>query len=572
MPVTVVTDDQSTVVPATVPTSEKAGKPVTEVPTPGAADGQLGTGSFANGIPWQLTPMLTTPVPNPFGADGKGSAVIPKTVVIYGRSTGNSGAFAVVHGVVSMSGSSTGSSGAFATFKVANPLNVAIDAGTSTHSSVNLTWINPTPPTTYEVWKSTDGSLTFSLLTTISGSLTSYSDTAGMSSGNTWSYKLRAVGLALYSNVAGPAVYTPFGGAVRVDWLQSGAFPYTSYVAAVDDDGSAPFVGGSYQAPVAGSRGAVLNTAVNDFNGLGGTVLERDLWISSGHFDVGGAYISQALNRFYWLRATGGLRGMGSVYGQGNANTFIHISCPISSWGPFFSGLMYTASGGTPCLFKNFKINTYFDGPDFFVSPINGADTFLMMNVIIDVLRCRDSGTGAVLKYGYTPGCLVEGASPYVFTGGNRDYAVYGSLVNCSILHEGRALNIDSTGEVSVYNSTTTRYADDHLYEDIYASNSSGPVSISIYNGTIDGGGFGTYGLATEQSNSTISIYDHSLVFNHNPAGGGFDIDNEQGTVNVSTTSSYTNAFGPVTPVSEPTYTVPVPVDPPYNPPIFLYS
>lgn len=38
MPVTVVTDDQSTVVPATVPASEKAGKPVTEVPTPGAAD------------------------------------------------------------------------------------------------------------------------------------------------------------------------------------------------------------------------------------------------------------------------------------------------------------------------------------------------------------------------------------------------------------------------------------------------------------------------------------------------------------------------------------------------------
>ena len=73
--------------------------PVKYVPTAGAADGQLGTGSFANGIPWQLTPMLTTPVPNPFGADGKGAAVTPvtpATVVISGRSIGVSSAFAAV--------------------------------------------------------------------------------------------------------------------------------------------------------------------------------------------------------------------------------------------------------------------------------------------------------------------------------------------------------------------------------------------------------------------------------------------------------------------------------------------
>ena len=38
VPVTVVTDDQSTVTPATVPTTSQTGQDVKEIPTPGAAD------------------------------------------------------------------------------------------------------------------------------------------------------------------------------------------------------------------------------------------------------------------------------------------------------------------------------------------------------------------------------------------------------------------------------------------------------------------------------------------------------------------------------------------------------
>ena len=135
------------------------------VPTPGAADDQLGTGSFPNGIPWRLAPMLTTPVPNPFASDGESGNNVPVPPA-----------------------------------PPALPV-LSVDFG-STASAVTINWTSAPSPDSYAVWKAVNGG-TFVFVSSVAGSLRSYTDVDGMNDGDIWAYKVTAinsVGTSDFSN------------------------------------------------------------------------------------------------------------------------------------------------------------------------------------------------------------------------------------------------------------------------------------------------------------------------------------------------------------------------------------
>lgn len=72
------------------------------------------------------------------------------------------------------------------------PTNPDIQDGSSSDHTV-FTWTNPNPAgTTNEIWKSTDGGMTFVLYASVAGANVSYVDAAVMNVGDFWTYKVRA--------------------------------------------------------------------------------------------------------------------------------------------------------------------------------------------------------------------------------------------------------------------------------------------------------------------------------------------------------------------------------------------
>ena len=457
---------------------------------------------------------------------------------------------------------------------IGNVSDLAI-SGTSTHTSVVLTWTNAHPPTNYEVWRSTDGGVTFSLYTTINGSLTTWTDPTAMTSGQIFIYKLRSVGLVTYSNTA-VATYLAFGGALLVKRLNTGIFTYTNYTATANDDGSATLGGGGYGAPSAGSRGATLNSAINDFNIYTGTTIAQDLWISAGVFDVGGAWPVNP-SRWFWMESLNSLMpNMGSIYGQGTALnpalTQIELSCPTSGW-RFFSALALGNVGIFTPYIANLKLNAYYDGPDMFIVTEDNHDgsNYVLFNTIIDNTRCRKTSDSTVLKSGWqATDCTVTGASARMFTTGLADKPFNATLVNTTCYFGGYCFWSDQSSTLTAYNSTFNKKYDGVDYDFIMQTGgSAGPTNVTFYKSVDDGGGIdGVTGISTNISGATAALYDHSSSQNHGPHG--FDLDVEGGPISVSTTSSYTTAFGTPTPVSDPTYVIPTLPTPMYSSPIFL--
>lgn len=88
---------------------------------------------------------------------------------------------------------------------VAPPAPTSLDIlGTSTSASVKLAWTQTSAPQFNEIWKSVNGSA-YSLLQTVAGTVTTFSDSAGIPTNTFWAYQIRANTNGLTSSFTTPA-------------------------------------------------------------------------------------------------------------------------------------------------------------------------------------------------------------------------------------------------------------------------------------------------------------------------------------------------------------------------------
>lgn len=129
-----------------------------------------------------------------------------------------------------LAGVIAGESGAAATSLIPAPSALLISPS-SVNGGIILNWTaSVPPPTTYEVWRSTDGGVTFTHLASVAGGVTTYTDLSVMSASDQWYYEIRGIagpGFSLFTDPAG--IFNGFSQAVNTG-VTTYSFPFLQMV------------------------------------------------------------------------------------------------------------------------------------------------------------------------------------------------------------------------------------------------------------------------------------------------------------------------------------------------------
>jgi hypothetical protein len=366
------------------------------------------------------------------------------------------------------------------------------------------------------------------------------------------------------------AFHMAYGGAAIFNKNTS---TWTTYPATVDDDGSCIYNGTRYGAPTAGSRGAVLNQAVDAFNLLP----NADLWISPGTFDTGGALWANPRNIYLDLsNGSTSLSGnagtsSNSVYGAGSNSTQLLFTCDGSTWGTF----AVIRLGANGSVIAGLKITGYYDRPDQFIEGREfqlgdtGSANMFLYDLYLDPVPWMLPDT-TVLKDGYQTGAVVwthAGLSDHpiytIESGHGTVGALSGNIVNCTLYGNYGILVLDGgcpLGQsVNVYNSSLNfRHTSIAGGGGAITANylvGGLPGRVNFYNCIIDGGAVALIAV-DNQSPCTTSLYNGTTIQNM-AAGATASITNASGTLNVAPSVVYPNSSGVLTPVADVVPTVP---------------